>query len=586
MANRDAIARGGGRTVQASGTTEPATERSSGWQARHPAAARQPSPPRWSSCSSGTRVERLKREKSPLGMLDELPALIAAGYADVAEEDIVRLKWWGLYHDKPKIGTFMLRIKLAAGRLTAAQLRRRSAQLSLEHGKGEAELTTRQNVQLHYLDLAALPDVFETLRRRRADHLGGCGDAVRNITGCPVAGIAHDELFDVEPRRRGERTRSSTATPTTPTCRASTRSRSAPARTAATRRRSTASRSSASCATASPGSRVLVGGGLSSVPRIARDLGVFVRRDEAMPVLRALLDAWREDLRYRVSRVKARMKFMVDDIGPEGMREEVEQRLGYALPDFPLPPLEGQFADHIGVERAEAGRADGDRRPRPPRAHLRRPDARRSPSLADEHGGDGARHAPAEPRARPACPTPTSSARSRGSSSSASRSTRTRSALGSIGCTGEPHCNFAVTETKTRLGALVDTLEGRFGDDVAPLRLHLDGCPHACGQHWVGDLGFQGTTARDEEGSGSRHTTSTCAARSARGRRSAGRSSAACRRRSSTRSSPARDRLARSSARRARASGRSATAPTTRRSASSRAVSRRRAAEAREEAAA
>ena len=68
-------------------------------------------------------VERLKREKGPLGMLDELPALIAAGYADVAEEDVVRLKWWGLYHDKPKVGTFMLRVKLAAGRLTPPQLR-------------------------------------------------------------------------------------------------------------------------------------------------------------------------------------------------------------------------------------------------------------------------------------------------------------------------------------------------------------------------------------------------------------------------------------------------------------------------------
>ena len=83
-----------------------------------------------------------------------------------------------------------------------------------------------------------------------------------------------------------------------------------------------------------PGFAVLVGGGLSSVPRLARDLGVFVRVDEAVPVLCALLDAWKEDLRYRVSRVKARLKFMVDDIGPEGMRAEVERRLGYALPDF------------------------------------------------------------------------------------------------------------------------------------------------------------------------------------------------------------------------------------------------------------
>jgi len=71
---------------------------------------------------------------------------------------------------------------------------------------------------------------------------------------------------------------------------------------------------------------------------------------------------------------------------------------------------------------------------------------------------------------------------------------------GSIACTGEPHCNFSVTETKTRLDALIQGLERRFGDDVAPLRLALDGCPHACAHHWVGDIGFQGSTVRDEAG--------------------------------------------------------------------------------------
>jgi ferredoxin-nitrite reductase len=70
----------------------------------------------------------------------------------------------------------------------------------------------------------------------------------------------------------------------------------------------------------------------------------------------------------------------------------------------------------------------------------------------------------------------------------------------SIACTGEPHCNFSVTETKTRLGRLIEHLEGRFGSRIAELRLHLDGCPHSCAQHWVADLGFQGTTARDAEG--------------------------------------------------------------------------------------
>ena len=70
----------------------------------------------------------------------------------------------------------------------------------------------------------------------------------------------------------------------------------------------------------------------------------------------------------------------------------------------------------------------------------------------------------------------------------------------SIACTGEPHCNFSVAETKTRLGRLIDNLEERFGTQIAELRLHLDGCPHACAQHWVGDIGFQGTTSRDEGG--------------------------------------------------------------------------------------
>ena len=104
-------------------------------------------------------------------MLDELPALIATGYADIDEEDLVRLKWWGLYHDKPKIGTFMLRIKLPAGRVTPEQLRA-VGELSNEHGRGAGELTTRQTIQLHYLELASLPQVFARLRVRRADDGG------------------------------------------------------------------------------------------------------------------------------------------------------------------------------------------------------------------------------------------------------------------------------------------------------------------------------------------------------------------------------------------------------------------------------
>src|SRR3954469_25556935 len=152
----------------------------------------------WELVYKRNPVERIKRDKSPLGILDELPALIAAGYERVEEEDLVRLKWWGLYHDKPKVGTFMLRIKLPGGRVSPTGLRA-IGEISNELGRGEGELSTRQNVQLHWLELGALPAVFDRLHAAGLTSAGGCGDAVRNITGCPVAGIAHDELFDVTP---------------------------------------------------------------------------------------------------------------------------------------------------------------------------------------------------------------------------------------------------------------------------------------------------------------------------------------------------------------------------------------------------
>src|SRR5207247_10086938 len=119
-------------------------------------------PPDWELVLKRNPVERLKKEKAPLLIREELPALIAAGYESVAEEDVVRLQWWGLYHDKPKIGRFMLRIKLPAGEVSPTQLRAIGA-ASVKYGRGDAELATRQNVQLHWLELASLPDVFSDL---------------------------------------------------------------------------------------------------------------------------------------------------------------------------------------------------------------------------------------------------------------------------------------------------------------------------------------------------------------------------------------------------------------------------------------
>src|SRR3979490_40345 len=137
-------------------------------------------PPDWELVYKRNPVERIKRDKAPLGIRDELPALIAQGYEAVAEEDMVRLQWWGLYHDKPKIGTFMLRVKVPAGQLSPGELRV-IGEVSNRYGRGDGELSTRQNIQLHWLELAKLPDVFAHLQASGPTTAGGRGDTRRTL---------------------------------------------------------------------------------------------------------------------------------------------------------------------------------------------------------------------------------------------------------------------------------------------------------------------------------------------------------------------------------------------------------------------
>src|SRR5262245_44247372 len=301
----------------------------------------------WELVLKRNPVERLKREKAPLGIRDELPALIAAGYENVPEEDIVRLQWWGLYHDKPKIGTFMLRIKLPSGHLTPAKLRA-IGEVANTYGRGDGELSTRQNIQLHWLELAALPEILAHLDAAGLTTAGGCGDTVRNITGCPVQGLDPNELFDcsdvVEQAARffyGNPEFTDLPRKHKYTIAACADRCNAP---------------EINCVAlvgviheGRAGFAVRVGGGLSSVPRLSRELGVFVPKEDAIEVLAAITGAWSEDLRYRVSRVKARLKFMIDDIGPEGMRERVEARLGRRLDDYALAAPTEAPSDHLGL---------------------------------------------------------------------------------------------------------------------------------------------------------------------------------------------------------------------------------------------
>jgi sulfite reductase (ferredoxin) len=450
----------------------------------------------WELVLKRNPVERLKLEKAPLGIREELPALIAAGYESVPEEDMVRLQWWGLYHDKPKVGTFMLRVKLPSGQLTPAKLRA-IGEVSNLYGRGEGELTTRQCIQLHWLELAKLPDVFAHLERAGITTAGGCGDTVRNITGCPLQGLAHDELFDCAPIVEA----ASQFFFGNPDFSNLPRKHKYSISACAERCNAPEINCIALIGVLHEGREgfgVLVGGGLASVPRIGRDLGVFVPKDEAVEVLGAITGVWSDDLNYRVSRVKARLKFMVDDIGPDALRERVEAKLGRKLERFALPPVDRAPSNHLGVQPqrqpglssigvpVHLGLVSGDQLLAvADMAERLRGDVRitRQQNFVLAGVPDGEVEAATAALERIGFPLDLNPVRGN-----------------SIACTGEPHCNFSVAETKTRLGGLIEHLEGRFGAAIGELRLNLDGCPHACAQHWVGDLGFQGTTARDEGG--------------------------------------------------------------------------------------
>ncbi|MGH2441616.1 MAG: nitrite/sulfite reductase [Chloroflexota bacterium] len=443
-------------------------------------------------------IERLKRQKFPLELLDELPQLIDRGYEDIPEEDMVRFQWYGLYHDKPKMGTFMMRVKIAGGHLSPPQLRA-IGELSHRFGRNDGELTTRQNIQLHWIELAHLPEIFPSLTAAGLTSIGACGDCVRNITGCPVSGIDPHELFDARPLVHEAATffygnREYSDLP---------RKHKITISTCAYHCNAPAINCIALVGAMLNGRRgyaIRVGGGLSSAPRISQHLGVFVPEEQAMDVLRAVLDAWRHNLKYRMSRAKARLKFMVDDFGPQGMRLEIERVLGSRLQDLPDVPVRIGDTEHLGIHPqkqdgltfigfpAYLGRMNGDqmiavagvaeavggdvRLTRQQNCIVGNVPDERVQWVVDEMSAIGY---------------PLDVSRLRGTS---------------LGCTGSPLCNYAVAETKPKLNEIVEHLETTFGREADGIVVNVDGCPHACAQHCVADIGLQGSTLRSRGADG------------------------------------------------------------------------------------
>jgi len=459
-------------------------------------ATRNKRPLTWEEVRRRNSVERIKHEKQPYDLIDELPELVKTPYEEIDEDDVLRMQWWGLYHDKPKVGDFMMRAKLPGGVVTPDQLRV-IGELSQDYGENFGEITTRQDVQLHHIRLPQVPAIFEALNQAGLTTAGACGDILRNITSCPAAGLLEEEVFDSRPVVQeladyfyGNREYSDLPRKHKWTI------ASCPYHCNAPEIHDVALIGAVQGKT--PGFAVSVGGGLSTVPRIGQSLGVFLELGAVREFLEAVFGIWSHNLNYRRRRTKARFKFMVDDLGPEGVRKRIEDHLGRSLTPLEQVPEAAGRTDHLGIHAQK----------QPGKHYIGFPvftglisgeQMIRVAAVAERFGED------------------LRFTREQNFLISGVDSDRVEdvvAAIGeigfsltqnparghSIGCTGNPYCNFAVGETKPRLARLLESLEKRFGDQIADLRFYLDGCPHACGQHFVGDIGFQGTLKSAKEG--------------------------------------------------------------------------------------
>ena len=291
------------------------------------------------------RAERLKREKNPWEAFDEVRAFARAGRSSVVPEwASLYFKWWGIYTQGDGVGAtggkggeglasdyFMMRIAIPNGIVSASQLRV-IAQLTKKYARNLADITVRQAIQLHWLTIESLPEVVDALNAAGLTPKGACGDVVRNVTGCPLAGVAADEIINSGPLAQEishflagnadfynlPRKFKISVTGCPSWC-------SVPeindiGLTAVVHE-------------GQAGYSLRVGGGLSREPHIAVRLDAFILPEQAIPVVRAIAEIFRDQQGLRESRERARMKYLFLKEGwtAESFLAELQSRLDFKL---------------------------------------------------------------------------------------------------------------------------------------------------------------------------------------------------------------------------------------------------------------
>jgi sulfite reductase (ferredoxin) len=462
------------------------------------------------------KVERLKREKLAWDHLDEIRAFASAGRSSVPPEWLgTYFRSWGIYTQGDGAGVvggangegkatefFMVRIRIPNGILRSDQVRT-LAELSENYARGLADITVRQNLQLHWVTIEAIPDIIEKLQQAGLTTTGACGDVVRNVTGCPVAGLTRDEHFDasslalaVDRALGGNREFYNLPRKfkmTVSGCRTwcSYPEINDVAFTATRRVRGN---------NVEHGFSVRIGGGLSTEPHLAVKLNAFVRQDQVVDVARGVAEIFRASEVLRQSRDQARLKYLFLKHGwtPESFLGELNRVIGFTLDPAEHEDIPSDtHRDHTGIHRQKkAGMVfigASVLRGRITPAQLRR-----AAELADQFG-DGSLRFTAQQNILLA------NVREEFGNAAAAELTRAglpvetaAFARGTVACTGSEFCKLALTETKSFARWLSTELDDRLPGFDQQIRLHITGCPNSCGQHWIADIGIEGKKLKHE----------------------------------------------------------------------------------------
>jgi sulfite reductase (ferredoxin) len=459
-------------------------------------------------------TERGKRDADGLSCRDRIERIYSKqGFRSIDKADLrSRFKWWGLYTQRRQgmpggsTGTaepeeledeyFMMRIRIPGGILTSDQARM-IAWASERHGRDVADITDRQAIQLHWIRIENVPEIWERFETVGLTTQDACGDVPRNILGCPVAGVDRDEILDATPAMRAVAPVALDPEFSNLPRKFKTSISGCPQQCAQHEI------NDVSFVGVRDGDRVgfdlWVGGGLGANPHFAQRLGAFVPEERVAEVWAGVARLFRE-YGYRRVRNRARLKFLMADWGPVEMRRILETEfLSAPLEDGPAPARSlTATRDHVGVfEQSDGLRYVGFA----PRAgRLNGHQLRLAADLADRYGSGTLNLTTQQKAVIPGVAVADVDALVAALDGLDLRVNADPFRRSTMACTGIEFCKLALTETKARAQQLYAELAARMPHFEEAIRIHVNGCPNSCARFQIADIGYMGCVADRPDG--------------------------------------------------------------------------------------